>query len=269
MRLKDKVTIVTGAGAGIGRATALLAAREGANVVVAELLEDRGRGVTDEITGAGGRALFVPTDVGEPAQIEALYDTTLKEYGRVDVVVNNAYGSPEVLRGDGDIADVEDAVWERVLDTALRSVFLSCRRAVREMQRTGGGSIVNLSSVNGLQAYGLIAYSTAKGGIIALTRSASVTYARDGIRMNAICPGTVETASTGAAMAANPGMREHLDAMYPRGAIGQPEEIATTVVFLASDEASFINGAVLVVDGGLTVGPSRFDLAQRVADGDA
>ena len=116
-----------------------------------------------------------------PAQIEALYDRTLEVYGRVNAVLNNAFGPVSMLIDDGDLADVEDAVFQRIIDTTLRSVFVSCRRAVREMRKTGGGSIVNMSSVNGLGAYGLVAYSTAKGGIISLTRSSSQAYAREGI----------------------------------------------------------------------------------------
>jgi len=269
MRLQDKVAVVTGAGAGIGEAIALALAREGARVVVGEISEEAGRSVVGRIESAGGQALFVPTDVSRTSEIDRLFDRALETFDRVDVLVNNAYGSADVtLKGDGDLLDVDEDTWDRVMGTALRSVFYATKRGVGEMVKTGGGSVVNLSSVNGLFAYGLVAYSTAKGGIIALTRSASVQYARRGIRMNVICPGTVESATTLAYLDTVPGLRERTDALYPRGSIGKPEEVASMVVYLASDDASFVNGAVFVVDGGLTVGPARFGLAEEVAKRD-
>jgi len=155
-------------------------------------------------------------------------------------------------------------VWDMTMQTTLKSVFYASRRGVEEMLKSGGGSIVNMSSVNGLFAYGVVAYSTAKGGIIALTRSASLQYADRGIRMNAIAPGTIETASTGAALG-DAETRQKTEAMYARGSLGRPEEIAATALFLASDESSFVNGAVIVADGGLTVGPVNFDLVDKLS----
>ncbi len=263
MRLAGKVAVVTGGGGGIGRAIARRFAAEGAAVVVGEIAVERGRAVVAEIERAGGRALFVPTDIAAAEQIDRLFDRTLGAYGKLDILVNNAYGPFELSRRDGELLDIDGELWDTVMRTTLRSVFWAMRRAVREMLRTGGGSIVNMSSVNGLFAFGQAAYSTAKGAIIALTRTASMQYADRGIRMNVIAPGTVETEST-KPMLADPETRRRTEAMYARGSIGQPDEIAATALFLASDEASFVNGAVLVVDGGLTVGPREFTLVKRL-----
>jgi len=266
MRLKDRIAIVTGAGAGIGRAISLLFAREGAAVAVGEIDPERGQGVAAEIEAQGGRALCVPTDISVMAQIDALFDRTIETFGRVDILVNNAYGSQTTLEGDGDLLEVDEETWDRIMGTTLKSVYYATRRGVREMLGSGGGSIVNLSSVNGIFAFGMAGYSSAKGGVIALTRTASVQYADRGIRMNVICPGTVETESTRPYFEAHPEMRRETDALYPRGSMGQPEEIASAALFLASDESSFVNGAVLVIDGGLTVGPREFGLVEKIKE---
>jgi len=263
MRLRDRIAIVTGAAAGIGRATALRFAKEGAAVVVADIDATRGPAAAAEIQDSGGRARYVPVDIADTGQLDALFDRTLQEFGRVDVVVNNAYGPFALIRRDGDLLDIDVDLWDTVMQTTLRSVFYSMQRGVAAMLESGGGSIVNMSSVNGLFAYGETAYSTAKGGIIALTRAACLKYADRGVRMNVIAPGTVETASTELVLA-DPETRRRTEAMYARGSIGKPEEIAAAALFLASDESSFVNGAVLVVDGGLTVGPLEFSLVQNL-----
>ena len=265
MRLKDKVVVVTGGGAGIGRAIVTRFATEGARVAGGEIDAARGEAVVAEVEAAGGRALLVPTDVAEGDQIERLFDRAVTTFGRVDAVVNNAYGSPATLEGDGNLLDVEEETWDRVMRTALKSVFRATRRGVREMLQTGGGSIVNMSSVNGTHAFGMAAYSSAKGAIIALTRCACVQYARQGVRMNVICPGTIATASTLPFMERAPGLRQKVEALYPVGRIGEPEDVASMALFLASDESSFVNGAVFTVDGGLTVGPVHFGLVEEMA----
>ena len=221
------------------------------------------KAVVKEIEDQGGRALFAPVDIADTTQIDALFDQTIETFGRLDVLVNNAYGPSALGKGDGKLLDVDEESWDLVMRTTLKSVYYAMRRGVREMLKSGGGSIVNMSSVNGLFAYGEVAYSTAKGGIIALTRSACLQYADRGIRMNAICPGTVETAST-TPLLQEPEVRRQVESMYARGSIGRPEEIAATALFLASDESSFVNGSVIVVDGGLTVGPTEFGLADKL-----
>jgi len=265
MRLKDKVAVVTGGGGGIGRAIARLFAREGARLVIGEISPERGEDVVAEIRAGGGQALLVPVDVADMAHIDRLFDHALEAHGRLDVMVNNAYGSPATLSGDGNLLDVAEETWDRVMLTTLKSVFRGTQRAVAEMLKTGGGSVVNMSSVNGTHAFGMTSYSSAKGAIIALTRSASVQYARQGIRMNVICPGTIATGSTLPFLEQVPGLRQKVEALYPGGRIGQPEEIASVALFLASDESSFVNGAVFTVDGGLTVGPAHFDLVEEMA----
>ena len=265
MRLANKIAIVTGAGAGIGRATALLFAREGAAVVIAELVEERGREVVAQIEKAGGRALFVPVDIAQTAQLDTLFDRTVAAFGRLDVLVNNAYGPFRLTQLDGDLLDIEEDLWDTVMQTTLKSVYYAMRRGVREMLKSGGGSIVNMSSVNGLFAYSKVAYSTAKGGIIALTRAACLRYAAQGIRMNVIAPGTVETQST-LPMLKDPVVRRQAESLYARGSVGKPEEIAAAALFLAADESSFVNGAVLIVDGGLTVGPVEFGLTRGMKE---
>ena len=265
MRLADKIAVITGAGAGIGRAIAQLFAREGASVVVAEIAEERGKAVVDEIETVGGRALFVPVDIADIQQLDTLFDRTIDTFGRLDVLVNNAYGPFALTQRDGDLLDVDEELWDTFMQTTLKSVYYATRRGVREMLKTGGGAIVNMSSVNGLFAYSKVAYSTAKGAIIAFTRSSCLTYANRGIRMNVIAPGTVETAST-RPMLADPETRSKTESLYARGSVGQPEEIAAAALFLASDESTFVNGAVLVVDGGLTVGPVEFSLTKEMGE---
>lgn len=252
MRLRDKVAVITGGGAGIGRATALLFGRKGAKVVVADISEEHGRETVAMIRREGpGDGRFVHADVSARDQVEGLFDRVMEQFGRVDILVNNAYGS---VQGDGDLLDVTEETWDRIMGVTLKSVYLCSQRAVREMLKSGGGSVVNLSSVNALGGYGVIAYSTAKGGIISFTRAAAIAYGDRGIRFNVVCPGTIETSSTKPFFDAYPGLLEKTGAMYPIGRIGRPEEVAYLILYLASDESSFTTGAVFTIDGGLTAG---------------
>ncbi|HEV3505430.1 MAG TPA: SDR family NAD(P)-dependent oxidoreductase [Actinomycetes bacterium] len=251
-RVEGKVAVVTGGASGIGRATARALAAEGARVGIADVDEAGGERVAAGIRDAGGDAFFRRTDVRSLAEVEAVLAEAVDRHGRLDVLVNNAAIS--VAGSAGEMAE-ED--WARVIDVNLSGVWRGLRAAIPRMLAQGGGSIVNLSSVQAHVGFlGWSGYAASKGGIDALTRQAAVEYARAGIRVNAIVPGTIMTEMNEAIM------RESADgdavmagwvAMHPMGRIGQPEEVAAAIVFLASDEASFITGELLRVDGGLVV----------------
>jgi NAD(P)-dependent dehydrogenase (short-subunit alcohol dehydrogenase family) len=251
-RVEGKVAVVTGGASGIGRAAAQALAAEGARVGIADVDEAGGERVAAGIRDAGGDAFFRRTDVRSLAEVEAVLAEAVDRHGRLDVLVNNAAIS--VAGSAGEMAE-ED--WARVIDVNLSGVWRGLRAAIPRMLAQGGGSIVNLSSVQAHVGFlGWSGYAASKGGIDALTRQAAVEYARAGIRVNAIVPGPIMTEMNEAIM------RESADgdavmagwvAMHPMGRIGQPEEVAAAIVFLASDEASFITGELLRVDGGLVV----------------
>jgi NAD(P)-dependent dehydrogenase (short-subunit alcohol dehydrogenase family) len=250
--LTGRAALVTGAAMGIGRSSALALAREGASVTVADLDAEAGREAVAEIEAAGGRAVFVQTDVRELAQVTAAVDATLASFGRIDILVNNA------ARAIGGVVDaIDEDTWEEVISTNLTSVWRGMRAAVPHMRRQGGGSVVNLSSVQSLRGFhGWAAYAAAKGGINALTQQAAVDLAPAGIRVNAIAPGTIMTPLNEKVFRESPDPDELIarwNAAHALGRFGQPSEVADAVVFLASDRSSFITGEVLRVDGGLTI----------------
>jgi NAD(P)-dependent dehydrogenase (short-subunit alcohol dehydrogenase family) len=251
-QLNDKVAIVTGAGSGIGKAIAHLFAREGARVTVMDQDEDGGSCTAESINAAGGDALFFHGSVSESTQVQAAVATTLKTYGRLDVLVNNA-----AVQVVATLVETSEEDWDRIQSVNLRGVFLGCKFAIPAMLRTGGGAIVNISSVLGLVGDAdLAAYCAAKGGVIALTRAAAVAYGPDGVRVNCICPGDVETPLVQAYFAKHPEpavLRREICSKYALRRIATPEEIASVALFLASDASSFIAGSTLVVDGALTV----------------
>lgn len=254
---RGKVALVTGASSGIGRATAVALAGEGARVVLASRGEDRGRAVAQEIAEAGGEALFVPTDVSDPEQVTRLLAETDAAFGRLDYAVNNA-GTSEVGAFKATVELTVDE-FDAHLDLNLRSVWLCLREELAYLLRQGTpGAIVNTSSINGLGGVPRNApYAAAKAGIIALTKSVALEYAGQGIRVNALVPGAVRTpmledvfeqVSPGAPEKA----AERYDASVPLGRIGTPEEAAEAVLWLCSDASSYVTGHSLVVDGGLT-----------------
>ena len=249
-RLADKVALITGAGNGMGRAAALLFASEGARVVVADAVEPAGRATVQSVLDAGGQATFVPVDVSNAAQVEAMVDTATSTYGGLHVLYNNAGIFPPE---DAGVTDTPEATWDLVLDVNLKGVFLGCRFGVPAMLDSGGGSVVNVSSLVALMGSAVpqIAYTASKGGVLSLTRELAVEYARQGIRVNALCPGPIETPLL-AELLSNPDWARRRLVHIPMGRPGQAEEVARAALFLASDDSSFMTGTTLVVDGGIS-----------------
>jgi NAD(P)-dependent dehydrogenase (short-subunit alcohol dehydrogenase family) len=247
-RLAAKTAIVTGGASGIGKAAALAFAREGASVVVADWHEEAAAAVAREIADAGGKATAVRADVSREADVQSMIAAAVRAYGKLDVLFNNAgiEGNMGVVTSETPIED-----WDRVIAVNLTGVFLGCKHAVPAMLRSGGGSIVNTASVAGLVGFaGIVPYAASKGGILQITRTVALEYAAQGIRVNCVCPGIIDTPMARRA-APDEAVRQGLAVLHPMGRLGQPEEVAALALFLASDEASFITGAVIPVDGGL------------------
>jgi NAD(P)-dependent dehydrogenase (short-subunit alcohol dehydrogenase family) len=244
---ENKVALVTGAGSGIGRATALTFAREGAKVVVADVVAKGGEETVRMIKEAGGEAIFVKTDVSKTDEVEALVSKAVETYGRLDCAHNNA-GIEGTVTLTADYAE-ED--WDHVIDVNLTGIWLCMKAEIRQMLEQGTGVIVNTSSVFGMiGAPYYSAYSASKMGVSGLTKTAALEYAPAGLRINAICPGVIHTPMIERTINGNPQIEAQLLALEPIGRMGKPEEVAETVVWLCSDRASFVTGHALDVDGG-------------------
>jgi len=247
MRLQDKVAVITGGAGGIGKASALLFAREGAKVVVVDLKQDAAEAVAKEI---GGNARAFAADVSKAKDAEAMIAFGEKTFGRVNVVFNNAgVFHPK----DDSVTNTPEDIWNLVIDINLKGVFLGCKYAIPALLRAGGGSIINTASFVAVMgaAAPQIAYTASKGGVRAMTREIAVEFARKNIRANSLCPGPVETPLL-AELLSDPARRQRRLVHIPPGRFARPEEMANAALFLASDESSYVNGSTFLVDGGIT-----------------
>ena len=245
MRLQNKIAIITGAGSGIGRGIALAFVKEGAKIVVADWSEEGGKETVEQIRKIKGEAVFIKTDVSKAADIDKMVKTCLDKFGRIDILVNNAG-----IVKFGPLHETTEEDWDAVLDVNLKSVFLGSKRVIPEMLKQGQGNIISTTSIAGLVGFENIGhYCASKGGIIALTREMALEYAKSKINVNCIAPGVIKTAMT-KDMLADPAQKQFLESSTPYPRVGEPEDIAYAAVYLASDESDFVNGHVLVVDGG-------------------
>jgi NAD(P)-dependent dehydrogenase (short-subunit alcohol dehydrogenase family) len=246
-RLDGKVAVITGAASGIGREAALLFSEEGANVCVADVSSDEGEQTASECR----EAFFQQVDVADPTSVAAMYTATAERYGGIDVLYNNAGISPA---DDASILETEDEAWQRVQDVNLKGVFLCCKHGIPHLLERGGGSVINVASFVAIlgAAASQISYTASKGGVLALSRELGVQFARQGVRVNALCPGPVETPLLLRIFGDDPAAYERRRGHLPMGRLAKPREIAQGALFLASDDSSYVNASTFLVDGGLT-----------------
>jgi len=245
MRLQNKIAIITGAGSGIGQGIALAFVKEGAKVVVADWSEEGGKEAVEQVRKINGEAVFVKTDVSKTVDIDKMVKTCLDKFGRVDILVNNA----GIYRAY-NLHEMSEEDWDKTINVNLKSVFLGSKRVIPEMLKQGQGKIINTASIAGLVGFAQSgAYCASKGGIIALTKEMALDYAPKKINVNCICPGVIKTAMT-KDMITDPATKQFLESSTPYPRLGEPADIAMAAVYLASNESDFVNGHVLVVDGG-------------------
>ncbi len=251
MRLAGKVCVITGAGSGLGRVASEVFAREGAKVAVWEVGEASGAETVARVRAAGGEATFFPCDVADEASVRAAVAETVARYGGVDVLYNNAGIMPEA---DHSVLDTDVEVWDRVMAVNVRGIFLCCKHVIPEMQARGRGSIINIASFVALVGCSVPqdAYTASKGAVISLTKSLSIQFRPQGIRSNAICPGPIETPLMTEWLLKDEAAKQLRLNRQPSGRFGRPEDVVNAALYLASDESDWTNGAVMVVDGGIT-----------------
>jgi|SRR6185436_1481631 len=250
MRLANKVALITGGGSGIGKASCLLFAREGAKIVVVDLKLDTAEATAEEIRGAGGEAKAFAADVSKAADSEGMVRFAEEQYGALHVAFNNAgVFHPQ----DDSVTNTTEDIWDLVINVNLKGVFLGCKYEIPALQRAGGGSIINTASFVAIlgAAAPQIAYTASKGGVLSMTREIAVEFARQNIRVNALCPGPVETPLL-AELLSDPARRNRRLVHIPPGRFARAEEMANAALFLASDESSYVNGSTFLVDGGIT-----------------
>jgi NAD(P)-dependent dehydrogenase (short-subunit alcohol dehydrogenase family) len=246
-RLDGKVAVITGAGGGIGREATLLFSEEGASVCVADVAEEQGQQTASEAR----EAFFHKVDVTDPASVEEMYRATAERYGGVDILYNNAGIMPA---DDASILETETEAWQRVQDVNTKGVYLCCKYGIPHLIRRGGGSVINVASFVALAgaATSQISYTASKGAVLSMSRELAVEFARQGVRVNALCPGPVETRLLMRLFSETPGALERRLVHIPLGRLAQAKEIAYGALFLASDESSYVNGSTFLVDGGIT-----------------
>ncbi len=242
--MKGKTVIITGAASGIGKATAALFAKQGANVVISDIQEEEGKATTESIVTNGCKASFFKTDVASPEEMEALVNFTVKTYGRLDIAVNNAGIGGEL----NPIADMSLEGWQKVININLNSLFYGMKYQIAAMLKSGGGSIINISSILGAVGFaGSAGYSAAKHGVVGLTQTAALEYSAQNIRINAVGPGFIETPLLNVLDAE---MKKQLVALHPIGRLGRSEEVAELILWLGSEKSSFVTGSYYPIDGG-------------------
>jgi NAD(P)-dependent dehydrogenase (short-subunit alcohol dehydrogenase family) len=250
MRLEGKVALITGGASGMGKVASSMFAAEGAKVVLTDVSDDAGEAVAAEITQAGGQAAFVHADISKEAEAKAMVEAAVSRFGKLDVLYNNA----GIMMGtDGSVDTTEESVWDKTLAINVKGVAFGCKYGVPAMIASGGGSIINVASFVAWMgaATSQTAYTASKGAVLAMTREIAVEYARKGVRCNALCPGPIDTPLL-AELLADPARRQRRFVHIPMGRLGQAEELAKAALFLASDDSSYMTGASLIVDGGIT-----------------